>query len=420
MNSLPSTSLDLTIQLWKELLNRELFERQVTGELPIGLDFGEVELALDEAGLLITADAPQRKIEFRLPNGFFRSLEELISTSERRISPPEKFYPADCNYLHDGEATNMPVGVQHYVDAAKFYSILGDAADYKGGIGSTKTLIFLQKEKLEITPDYTIEDICELPKVDAFKTDFISAETHKEQKLTIVRTVLLELFTGRTHVKFSELLRQFDDFMERLNCSYQLYVSEFSFQKVKAEIEKEKLEATIKLNKVFSDIQNQLLAVPAALVLVGGQMTFAGNWTIKNLSIWLGFFIFAILMSLLVRNQRHTLKAVKQEIDQQWQQIKGRHSLVADRFESSYKQLDKRYKQQELLIGTVSFLVAISLAASTVMLLWYSVPKNLMIESIEWGFLFSMPLVVWDFLCWLTKFLSTSAKQIISKYLKCS
>lgn len=71
-----------------------------------------------------------------------------------------------------------------------------------------------------ITPDYTIEDICELPKVDAFKTDFISTDTHKEQKLTIVRTVLLELFKGRTHAKFSELLRQFDDFMERLNCSY--------------------------------------------------------------------------------------------------------------------------------------------------------------------------------------------------------
>lgn len=150
-------------------------------------------------------------------------------------------------------------------------------------------------------------------------------------------------------------------------------------------------------------------------------MTFAGNWTIKNLSIWLGFFIFAILMSLLVRNQRHTLKAVKQEIDQQWQQIKGRHALVADRFDSSYKELDKRYKQQERLIGTVSFLVAISLAASTGMLLWYSVPKNLMIESIEWGVLFSVSLmVVRDFLCWLTKHLPARVKQIVRKYLKCN
>jgi hypothetical protein len=399
--------------------HRNLHGRQVTGELPIGLDFGEIESALDTVSLLVTSDALLRKMEFRLPNGFFGSLEELISTSERRISPPEKFYLADSDYLYDDQATNILKEVKHYIDATRLYSILGEAADYKGGIGSTKTLIFLQKEKLEIIPDYTIKDICELPKVDDFKANFISADTHKEQKLTIVRTVLLEIFKGRSHAKFSELLQQFDDFMERLNYSYQLYVSEFSFQKVKEEIEKEKLEATVKLNKVFSDVQNQLLAVPAALVLVGGQMTFAGNWTIKNLSIWLGFFIFAVLMSLLVRNQRHTLKAVKQEIDQQWQQIKGRHALVADRFESSYKQLDRRYKQQELLIGIVSFLVAISLAASTGMLLWYSVPKSSMIESIEWGLLFTMPLVIWDFLCWLTKFLPASIKHILSKYLKC-
>jgi hypothetical protein len=418
VNPLPSASLDLAILLWKEMQHRDIHARQVTGELPIGLDFGEIETALDEVGLLITADASQRKIEFILPIGFFGSLEELISTSERRISPPKKFYLADCGYLYEEQAINIPTEVQNYLDATRFYSFLGDAADYKGGIGSTKTLVFLQKEKLEITPDYTIEDICELPNVDGFNANFISADTHKEQKLTIVRTVLLEIFKGRTNAKFSELLRQFGDFMERLNCSYQLYVSEFSFQKVKEEIEKEKLEATIKLNKVFSDIQNQLLAVPAALVLVGGQMTPAGNWTIKNLSIWLGFFIFAILMSLLVRNQRHTLKAVKQEIDQQWQQIKGRHALVADRFESSYGQLDKRYKQQELLIGTVSFLVAISLAASTGMLLWYSVPKNLMLESIEWGLLFSVPLAVWDFLYWLTRFLPESARQALNKYLK--
>lgn len=395
MTTLPTTPLDLAIFLWKGMEHRNRHERRIVGNIPIGLIFNNVVSALDSADLLSASDETKQEIEFKLPSSFFMNLEELISTNERRISTPRRFYLADCDYLHDDQITDIPTTVQHYLSAIRFYSFLSDAADYKGGIGSTKTLIFLQKEKLEITPDYTISDLCELPKVDNFKTDFIETDTHKDQKLTIVRTVLLEMFKGRVRVPFSELLRQFGDFIERLNSSYQLYVAEFSFQKVKAEVDKEKLEATIKLNKVFSDIQNQLLAVPAALVLVGGQMTNTGNWTIKNLSIWLGFFIFSCLMSLLVRNQRHTLRAVKQEIDQQWQQIEGKHTTVADRFKESYEQLDKRYKHQERLIGIVSFLVSISLAASTTILLCYSVPQNVMLESLCWGLLLSSPIMVW-------------------------
>ncbi|MDR7375473.1 hypothetical protein J2X19_000131 [Rhodoferax ferrireducens] len=43
----------------------------------------------------------------------------------------------------------------------------------------------------------------------------------------------------------------------------------------------------MKLNKTLSEIQNQLLAMPVALVLVGGQMAPDTGLSIKNLVIWL-------------------------------------------------------------------------------------------------------------------------------------
>lgn len=418
MTQLPTDALGFAIFLYKHLQPSEVSERQVIGVLPANLDFPAVVSRLDNDSMLVSSDESLRKVEFALPSSFFLSLDELINTAERRITSPSKFYLADTDCLYDGDASKLPEAANHYIDATLLYGTLGNAADHKGGIGSTKTLIFLQKGKLEIVPEYTAADLRELRSVSQLTSEFIESETHKEQKQTIVRTVLFELFQGRRRVPFSELLGQFDDFIEKLNASYQLYVSEFSFQKVKTEVEKEKLEATTKLNKVFSDIQNQLLAVPAALILVGGQMENTTSWSSKNVLIWMGALVFAVLMTLLVRNQRHTLLAVKQEIDQQWQQIKGKHHSVADRFETSYRQLDKRYIHQAWLLRVVSLLVATALAAATGMLLWFSVSQQLLIESLTWGVWFAAPLWAWDILRWaLIKYLPESRRKKLNQSL---
>lgn len=407
---LPTDPLKLAILLHKKLQNIAIHGRQVTGKVSAELVFDDVETALEAAGLLVAPNVRQHSVEFSLPANFFRSLEELIDAPSRRVLPPSSFYLADDDCLYDGDASGLAQSVLHYLAAAKLYSLLGQEADHLGSVGSAKSLIFLHKEKIEITPDYTISDLRELPAIGRFQSDFIESTTHKEQKETIVKTVLLEMFASRGRVPFSELLVQFRYFMEKVSASYQLYVSEFSFQKVKELIEKEKLDATIKLNKVFSDIQNQLLAVPAALVLAGGQMENSHDWIGKNVLIWLGVLVFAVFMTLLVRNQRHTLHAVKQEIDQQWGQIRGKYHSVAERFEESYKQLDKRYNHQEILINVVSILVTLALTATTYMLLHFSVPESLMVESLQWGVGVALPLLAWDvFICAMKK--ATPAKS---------
>ncbi|UBH29235.1 hypothetical protein [Aeromonas enteropelogenes] len=205
------------------------------------------------------------------------------------------------------------------------------------------------------------------------------------RKKTIIKTVLFEMFSGRENVPLLDLLHQFDDFMKRVHASYQLYVSEFSFEKVKEQIEKEKLDATMKINKIFSDIQNQLLAVPAALILAGGQMIKEDSWSTKNISIWLGVVVMSIFMTMLIRNQRNTLQAVKKEIDQQWLQLEGKYHSVASRFRNSYKQLNTRSCHQEWLIKIISFLVTLSLLVTTLLLLYYSVSIPLLIASCKIG-----------------------------------
>src|SRR3546814_1746328 len=54
--------------------------------------------------------------------------------------------------------------------------------------------------------------------------------------------------------------------------SLSMYMAEFSVKKVTAEVERQNLEDTLSLNKTLSDIQNQLLALPAAILLAGATI----------------------------------------------------------------------------------------------------------------------------------------------------
>jgi hypothetical protein len=372
MTQLPHNPLDLTILLFKNMQPRQLFDGQLSGKVKDSFDFEVLVPALESADLLINANATNRTIECHVGKGFFESLDDVLIAPARRLSVPKPFYLADDDYLYSDSDTGLPAKVKNYVAATKLYALFAKEADHQGGIGDNKTLVFLHKEKIEITSEYSADDLHDLTGLTEFEVNFICSETHQEQKRTILKTVLLELFSGQKKVRFSELLARFDEFIEKVQSSYQLYVAEFSFQKVKAEVEKEKLDAMIKLNKVFSDIQGQLLAVPVALVLVCGQMEDKCELTTKNFSIWLGALIFTIFMDLLIRNQRHTLKAVKNEIDQQRQQLESKYKTIASRFENIYTEIDGRHTHQKRLIWIVEALVAISLAITTVALWWYS------------------------------------------------
>jgi hypothetical protein len=97
---------------------------------------------------------------------------------------------------------------------------------------------------------------------------------------------------------------------------YRLFVSNFSYDKVRSELEAAQVEYTAKIHKVFTDIQNQLLTIPVATVVVATQMELATGsdqfWI--DTAVLMGSFIFVILVGFLVCNQKHTLDTLEKEI----------------------------------------------------------------------------------------------------------
>ena len=353
------------------------------GVLPLTVDFSEVMLALREYPLLIgMSDRASRKLEFH-PGAVkvYGSMQEMFAHPTNLRVVPLRFTLRDIGYTHNSLAqasssqASVPPSVANYFAAAHLCHLLPLLADMAVNSGKSQHFIKSPESRIEISLEYQVGDLVPLMSLPLFESEYAATTHHKDQKRSIVRAVLLDAFKGKKCITVGDMLPQFESIIEDVRSNYAMYASEFSFEKIKAEVEKDNLDSTLKLNKTLSEIQNQLLAMPVALVLVGGQMTPDTGLSIKNCVIWLGAFVFGILMMLLIRNQLHAIEAISEEVRLRKIKVDAQPEGLAGKFISGFNDLVKRAKTQTRTLRGLRIGVAVSVLLATGLLIWFSVPK---------------------------------------------
>lgn len=378
-----STKVQLAAKAYRKMVKRQLAGSSIVGDLVVDAETrllvselvasGE---ALDD-GYEVKADGDKIEgLEVRIPRGessfFAKSWDDLLLHHNFLVKAPDEYFVAEDDYLSSENKKNFTA--LRYDDTRALAQLVQDSADYIDNSDVGLKCILLLPSKLEIPIQYKADDLRSTPGLGDLSKEFGSAATkHKDQRKTILKVVLNEMLsTLQSETRFSTLLIRFNDFKQRVRDGYDLYVSEFSFEKVLEEVNSHKLDYTIKLNKVFSDIQNQLLAVPAALILIGGQLKDEKAFAWHNIVIMAGCLVFVIFMDLLIRNQYNTLNAVHHEILEQEKHLIHRHFALYERFDKPYGELEKRYNHQKRLISIVDALVALTFLIGTALFFWYS------------------------------------------------
>lgn len=147
------------------------------------------------------------------------------------------------------------------------------------------------------------------------------------------------------------MLPGFKDFSERVRSAYVLYTTDFSFEKLRSEIDKQNLEDMLRLNKTFSEIQNQLLAIPAAMLLVGANVK-ADNLAV-NIATAVGVSIFIWIMWKLIRNQRNSVTAIGNEIELRQNKIKEQPADISEKLLLRFSELNDRVKHQHTVLNGI-------------------------------------------------------------------
>lgn len=395
--------LESAIYVYKKLCDPQSSGRNVTGTL-LEDDYNTCKEILEDQELLLNSWDEDRKVEIHLPSHdnelFVFSIKELLEAPKRMLKPPTEFYVASNDFLFKEGHNNTPELISNYLNASQLASALIEISDH--ALKKSPKAIFLHGEKLELPLSYSEEDLRPLENLDQFIINFVHADIHKDQKATIIKVVLIEMLKSNEidRLTLPCLIKRFDEFIDRINANYQLYVSEFSFDKIKSQLETEKFEFTLKLNKVFSEIQNQLLAVPIALLIIGSQMKQSEGFSLMNTSIWCGSLVFGLFMSLLIRNQKSTLNAIKLEMESQWSTMQRKHKYAAERLGFHYKQLNKRYLLQRWFLFIISLIISISIAGSTIFFIYNSnassLYKEVFMSGMYGGLAYTAACLIWN------------------------
>lgn len=342
---------DSALWLFENLQQPQKVGNNWRGVLPDAFAFNDVLNALP-TGLAGETNEMLRTIEFDpIQFNVFENLNELVRGRWRR-EVPSKFSVRDLSYVH-GKSETTPKEISNYLAAVRLWKHLFDFSDYQ----RDHSAVFIKsfESKIEIRAEYSSGDLTELKDFSNFVDTYFVAQHHKEQKRNIIRASLLESFKGELNINYSNLLQKLDDFVERVKASYSLYTADFSFEKLRSEVDKQNVDDTLRVNKVLSEIQNQLLAVPAAM-LVAGASAKAGLLTI-NISIVLGLTVFSWLMSRLIENQLNSLSSIKFEIDHRTAKIKAQPRDISDEVLPQFEVLEGRLEKQKLLLKKVHWVV---------------------------------------------------------------
>lgn len=343
-----------TISLARGLLNRD------PDDTGLAVLSGDPErLALGQE-LTIRANPPPRSIGVLVEN-----LEGLLKAG--RIREPNAYYVLSERYSNDDAPA--PAEIMLYRKVLVLIELLGESAAYIDE--RADELVFIRDVRFALPINFQCDDLDSTlgTKIDRLAALF-NKDVHLDQKLAILASVVQETTSGaEPKERFGSLLARLDEVTLGVVEGYRLFASNFSYEKIKSDVQDAHIEFTGRIHKTFSDIQSQLLAIPVATVIVATQMRYAdglGSQFWINTGVALGSLIFVTLFGLLVRNQWHTLDVIGAEIDRRENAIAKDHEAISDLFEEPFRKLRDRLKSQRIIMAIVLVVVIAALIATLV------------------------------------------------------
>ena len=266
---------------------------------------------------------------------------------------------------------NKPNWFSDYQAALELVSCLKKAAVHYQG---TQIIFVDNKKKLELPVLMDGETLNGFSKAELSKLlNFLREESlHGEQKYAIFADTVTDLIKLEPlDNRFNSLLRQLEKLYQKMLHSYNLFCADFSYEKFKEKLAASRLDDFTKAHKIFSDIQNQILGIPAATFIVATQMKQVANgyaspefWA--NSGILLGCVIYAVLMLCTLNNQSETASVINNEISRQKNKIKkelGLNSELPKDIQDLFSPLDIRIKNQQNVIYFLQWIVSLGLFA---------------------------------------------------------
>lgn len=337
----------------------------------------EIDEVYNDAQITIDGDTdPTVGAEVRIsigqPNASTMGLlvatfDDLFRSPRAVIAEPERYYVKDPGYASGDQP--IPDILLRYRAVLDVLPILKESAALFDD--TQRQLVFLGKEKVILPIQFTEGDL----KGDVVEkakrlTTLFADELHIDEKRIILQTTLVEMMGSlRPEIRFGFLIRNLERLADEVEKGYRLFISSFSYSKIRNDVETARLEFVGKIHKTIVDIQSQLLGIPVATIVVVSQLKTPSGcdvtfWT--NLGVLVGAWVFVGMLGIAGLNQWKTLEVISNEVERQKSRLNDDFASVADQFSDVFEDLDKRVRWHEGALMGVGTVLSFGALATTI------------------------------------------------------
>ena len=283
------------------------------------------------------------------------TMDDLLQEARNRIRAKQRYLVLSTKESSD-EAQNERTEVGKYQLVVKLVQAFKEVAGFLDA--DEQSLVFVSNGRFDLPVNYSLADLNRMS-VDEVRalTTLIPSDTHKKQCAAILAAAIVDLVRSQPAAsRFSYLLTHATELHTAYDQGYKIYAAGFSYEKLKDTVEAARVEYVGKIHKVLSDIQNQLLGIPVATIIVATQMKDAKGFGAEffvNSAVLLGCWVFVALTGLLIWNQIHTLGVLTAEVARQKRQLEKEYQAVAGGINGAFRSLEARASTQKVILLVV-------------------------------------------------------------------
>lgn len=341
---------DSQVQIYREILlsldGKEYFHDKFVGWLKFDSNSVLKFKKICEAGL---AASSVKVKKITSPNVTSIDIDTVITKFESKFSSDDWLFQIELekNNLNKGDEFlicadwNELLSFEHYVTNPVFevYFTTSDAYfdkfsqndKYKNYLKVGKVFEFIKflAEQTKSDPgtiffnrsykfSFNLTENCLESSIDSESLEsLMNKDMHREAIIHLMAKEVTNFIKDQDEKnRFIHIIQNLNPLIHHINHSYQSYVDNYSFDKVRKEYLEKKTEYIKKMNESFDSVATKMLAVPAGIWFVTAQITRQVNTEFdasKNLIVLVTICSVVIVLIMNIWGHRNTLCSMKEE-----------------------------------------------------------------------------------------------------------
>lgn len=293
---------------------------------------------------------------------FTENLSSLLTLQNslfaRRL--PSEYYLLAENYSST-ENAKPDSNIERYQQMPRLLSFLKKVADVS--IDEDRSLVFLSGTRLDIDIRYSSADLTHLPSptiIEKFELEVFSAP-FESTKRSMLKSVLARFLRAvPVEQRLGQLIRIWTAVADAYKADFELYETEFNFEKIRESFEQKKLDYLLKLNSATADSLTKLLAIPVAQGLLVSQLKGDEAAVLANWSLVVAAIIFAVIALLILITHRQSILQIDQELRLDRTLMSERFPLQYQRVKATYEAVQSRARVASLYPWLLGFVLLLA------------------------------------------------------------